>query len=101
METGEEPGRIPNPDWQTLRQNVETWIANGETDIYRRAREEVDRILILRAMQATEGNQLRVAEILGLSRVTLRSKLRSMGLCVEKVVTPETDRRLDKGAREP
>jgi DNA-binding NtrC family response regulator len=87
-ETDVGPSPIPDADWHSLQQNVESWIASGETDVYRRTREQVDRLLILRAMQATGGNQLRVAEILGLSRVTLRSKLRSMGLSVEKVVTP-------------
>jgi two-component system, NtrC family, nitrogen regulation response regulator GlnG len=85
---------IPDADWHSLQQRVESWIASGETDVYRRTREQVDRLLILRAMQATGGNQLRVAEILGLSRVTLRSKLRSMKLSVEKVVAPvESDGR--------
>jgi two-component system nitrogen regulation response regulator GlnG len=90
-ESDDETGPIPAPDWQALQQDVETWIANGEADVYRRTREQVDRLLILRAMQHTGGNQVRVAEILGLSRVTLRSKLRSMGLAVERVVTPLED----------
>ena len=50
------------------------------TDIYRLAREQFDRLLILRVMQFTNGNKYRAAEILGLSRATVRAKLLSMGI---------------------
>jgi len=88
-----EAGAIPDPDWQSLPQNVEAWIAGGQTDVYRRAREQLDRLVILRVIQQAEGNRNRAAEILGLSRVTLRAKLRSMNLSVEKVVAPCRDDR--------
>jgi two-component system, NtrC family, nitrogen regulation response regulator GlnG len=84
-----EPSLLPSPDWQTLPQNVETWIAGGQSDVYRRAREQFDRLVILRAMQQADGNQNQAAEILGISRVTLRAKLRSMDLSVGKVVVPQ------------
>jgi DNA-binding NtrC family response regulator len=84
-------GLIPNPDWQSLPELVETWIAHGEPDVYRRAREHLDRLVVLRAMQQAGGNRNRAAEILGLSRVTLRAKLRSLNLSVEKVVAPRRD----------
>ena len=57
--------------------------------------EQFERLLVLRAMHLAEGKQKRAAEILGVSRVTLRAKLRSMGLLAEKVTTsqePEPDR---------
>ena len=46
--------------------------------VYRRAREQFDRLVILGAMQQVAGNRNQAAKILGLSQVTLRSKLRSM-----------------------
>jgi DNA-binding NtrC family response regulator len=39
-------------------------------------------------MRFSNGQQNRAAEILGLSRVTLRAKLRNMQLAVEKVLAP-------------
>jgi DNA-binding NtrC family response regulator len=42
-------------------------------------------------MQQASGNQNRAAEILGLSRATLRAKLRGMNLAVEKVVAARQD----------
>jgi two-component system nitrogen regulation response regulator GlnG len=74
-------------DWKALPKLVENWIANSEPNLYRRALEHLDRLLISRAMQQANGNQARAAEILGLSRVTLRAKLRAMKLSVEKVLT--------------
>jgi two-component system nitrogen regulation response regulator GlnG len=65
-------------DWQILPQFVEKAISGNETDVYRRARDQFDRLLIIRAVQHTGGNQNRAAEILGLSRVTLRARLRAM-----------------------
>ena len=65
-------------DWRVLSHFVEAAVGGEETDIYRRARDYFDRLLISLAMQQTSGNQHRAAEILGLSRVTLRAKLRTM-----------------------
>ncbi|HVX10435.1 MAG TPA: sigma-54 dependent transcriptional regulator [Pirellulales bacterium] len=74
-------------DWQRFPQQVETWMAAGETDLYRRALEHFDRLMVRRAMEGAGGNQARAAELLGLSRVTLRAKLRSLGMQVGKVLT--------------
>jgi len=68
-------------------QFVETLMAQGEQDVYRRALEHFDRLLIARALQESGGQQNRAAELLGLSRVTLRAKLRHMRMSVEKVLT--------------
>ncbi len=82
-----EVGAVPDVDWGMLRQFVEAAMAKGETDIYRRALERFDRLVISQAVQIAGGQQNRAAELLGLSRVTLRAKLRHMQLSVEKVLT--------------
>ncbi len=87
-ETETASGTLPAVDWEILSKSVETAIAAGETDVYRRAREHFDRLLVSRAMQQANGNQNRAAEILGLSRVTLRARLRAMQLAVEKTLAP-------------
>ena len=81
-----EPLEAVDVDMQALQDFVDSTFKAGETDIYRRARDYFDRILILRAMQQAGGNQHRAAEILGLSRVTLRARLRALNLAVEQVV---------------
>jgi two-component system nitrogen regulation response regulator GlnG len=84
------PGTIiGEEDWQMLPRLVESWITQGESDVYRRALEHFDRLLVSRALQQSSGNQARASEILGLSRVTLRAKLRASGLAVSKQVTSQ------------
>lgn len=85
-----DPGLLSDIDWQSLPQFVETAIASGEHDIYRLAREQFDRLLICRVMCQVNGNQQRAAETLGMSRVTLRAKLRAMQLTVAKTLTPSS-----------
>jgi DNA-binding NtrC family response regulator len=78
-----ETGPLPEVHWNSLPGFVENAITSGKNDLYRRVIEQVDRILIALAMRQAGGKQNRAAEILGLSRVTLRSKLRHMGVSEE------------------
>jgi two-component system nitrogen regulation response regulator GlnG len=48
--------------------------------LYARILEELERPLITRTLQATRGNQLRAADILGLNRNTLRKKIRELDI---------------------
>jgi DNA-binding protein Fis len=65
--------------------------ALGEGDLYRRALEQFDRVIVSHVMDQAGGNLTKAAERLGLSRVTLRSKLRAMRQGVQKVVTPPAE----------
>jgi two-component system, NtrC family, nitrogen regulation response regulator GlnG len=80
---------LPDSDWQGLPQSIKTWIAGGEGDVYRRARELFDRLIIQEAMQHVGGNRSQAGGILGLSHVTLRAKLRSMESPREEVKPQE------------
>jgi two-component system nitrogen regulation response regulator GlnG len=71
-------------DWSALQGLVANWIDHGETNIYRRALAHFDRLLVYHALQQSGGNQARASEILGISRVTLRAKLRATGLVIAK-----------------
>ncbi len=88
---------VPDVDQTALAEFVHTAIARGETDLYRRALEHFDRLLIFSALRYTNGQQNRAAEILGLSRATVRAKLRNLQLSVEKVVTPRPESKEDQG----
>jgi DNA-binding NtrC family response regulator len=83
----------PTPDmaWEALPEFVEAAVARGETGVYRQALEQFDRLVISHIMRHAGGQQNRAAEILGLSRVTLRTKLRHMQMSVEKVLTARED----------
>ncbi|MBI3439456.1 MAG: nitrogen regulation protein NR(I), partial [Proteobacteria bacterium] len=48
--------------------------------LYDRLLAEVERPLIAHALQATRGNQIRAAAVLGINRNTLRKKIQALGI---------------------
>ena len=50
--------------------------------LYQRVLTEVEHPLILAALTATRGNQIKAAELLGVNRNTLRKKIRELGVSV-------------------
>lgn len=64
--------------WDELAQHVENWLKTDERGLYRKALRYFDRILVTGALKRTHGNQAVAAELLGLSRPTLRGKIRVM-----------------------
>jgi two-component system nitrogen regulation response regulator GlnG len=58
----------------------------GETNLYEKVIAVVERALFTRALAHTKGHQAQASTLLGLNRTTLRYKLRSLGLAVDKTV---------------
>lgn len=48
--------------------------------LYDRVLEQLERPLILHTLRATQGNQIKAAEVLGINRNTLRKKMRLLGI---------------------
>jgi two-component system nitrogen regulation response regulator GlnG len=65
-------------------------LRSGQTDIYRKASLEADRVIVELVLRHARGNQVQASELLGISRTTLRAKLRALGMTLEKQLTPET-----------
>ena len=55
-------------------------LAGVDGDVYRRLSLLADRVILEEVMRHFRGNQARAAERLGISRVTLRSRLRQLGM---------------------
>lgn len=81
----------PEPEADGLGHSVERQLrtyfsAHGEAlpapGLFDRVLREVEKPLILLTLEATRGNQIRAAEILGLNRNTLRKKIRELNIPV-------------------
>jgi two-component system nitrogen regulation response regulator GlnG len=75
-----------------LLSQIEKLLQEGETRLYDRAVEALDRHLLLRVLRATHGHQTQAAERLGMSRGTLRQKLKHLGFAIDKVLSDDAER---------
>jgi DNA-binding NtrC family response regulator len=73
-----QPGKEPGAETFVVRQRV----ASDVRDLYAETHRHVDRLLLSRVLEYTEGNVLQAARLLGIARQTLRLKLRNLGLSV-------------------
>ena len=61
-----------------------------QSEIYDKLTSAVDRVVIETVLRHAKGNQVVASELLGISRTTLRAKLRSLGLAIEKQLLPDS-----------
>ena len=87
------PPPTPAPEATTLDVGLLTsnLLRAGETDIYRRVALAVDRVVMETVLRHAKGNQVQASELLGISRTTLRAKLRALRMSVEKSLLPEAN----------
>jgi two-component system nitrogen regulation response regulator GlnG len=60
--------------------------------VYRKASLEADRVILETVLRHVKGSQVQASELLGISRTTLRAKLRALGMALEKQLLPEAGR---------
>ena len=68
---------------------TEALLRAGELDVYQRVCLEVDRVVLTAVLRHVKGNQVKASMLLGISRTTLRAKLRALNLDSEKPFPPE------------
>lgn len=83
-----------NGPQQSLKENVtadsglhafiESRMLEESHDIYAEVISKVERQLLEQVLTQTQGHQARAAEMLGISRVTLRSKIRTLGIDLDQ-----------------
>ena len=61
-------------------------IAAGSENLYAEALERMEREVIVRVLKHTEGNQLQAARVLGITRGSLRNKVRALGISIARSV---------------
>ena len=77
----------PEPLSRAVERHIRTFLtayrdSDGASDIYEQVLAEVERPLIQMTLQATRGNQIKAALMLGLNRNTLRKKIRDLDIPV-------------------
>jgi DNA-binding NtrC family response regulator len=68
---------------------IEEELRAGTSDLYAKALRRMERALLAQVLRHTDGNQLQAAKILGITRGSLRSKLRELGISIERTVSGE------------
>jgi DNA-binding NtrC family response regulator len=76
----------PALDWERF---IADRLAAGSKDLYAECLAVMEEQLLTRVLTRTGGNQLRAAELLGITRGSLRHKLRALGLTVERSVSKD------------
>jgi transcriptional regulator with GAF, ATPase, and Fis domain len=79
---------VPFPDWEGF---LNTRLQAGSTELYAEALAVMERQLLTRVLRHTGGNQLQAAQILGITRNSLRHKLRALGITIARSVCAADD----------
>jgi two-component system nitrogen regulation response regulator GlnG len=74
----------PSEDWAGFKEFIRQRLESGSSELDAEAQLQVDRVLLPVVLEFTDANQFRAAKILGLSRQTLRQRLRNIGRSVTK-----------------
>ncbi|QDU18340.1 sigma-54-dependent transcriptional regulator [Urbifossiella limnaea] len=75
-------------DWDAF---VADRIAAGSEELYAEAVERMEREVLVRVLRHTGGNQLQAAKILGITRGSLRTKIRALGITINREVWSDDD----------
>src|SRR5205085_452398 len=82
---GEVPksGKDSAPDPESF---IRDRLQAGSQDLYAESLAAMERHLIMAVLRHTKGNQLQAAKILGITRGSLRTKVRTLGIAIERQV---------------
>ena len=79
----------PVKQLDSVNEFVQGRIDEGSNEIYAETLEMMERKLITKILGETSGNQSQAAELLGITRGSLRNKIRSLGIVIEQVVSAD------------
>jgi two-component system nitrogen regulation response regulator GlnG len=93
--TLKEGEKLPEPTATTgdssLERLIEERLKADSSELYAEALTLMERQLLTRVLRHTGGNLLRAAKILGITRGSLRNKVRTLGITIERSVWSEDD----------
>jgi two-component system nitrogen regulation response regulator GlnG len=83
--------RTPSAETLDVVEMTKRLLSAGEPEIYRLICKEVDRVVLDTVLQHVKGNQVQASELLGISRTTLRAKIRELGIAIERPANLEEE----------
>jgi two-component system nitrogen regulation response regulator GlnG len=93
LRAGPAASGLPAPAREALAASLaaftEGLLRAGELDIYRRVCLEMDRVVMGAVLGHVNGNQVKASEMLGISRTTLRAKLRALKMGLVRHALPD------------
>jgi two-component system nitrogen regulation response regulator GlnG len=90
IQTGTPP-KLNGPvsaDWE---RNLQERIQAGSQDLYAEMLTLMERQLLTTVLRHTQGNQLQAAKILGITRGSLRTKIRALGITIGRAVSSDDE----------
>ncbi len=83
-----------------LQALIEDRLRSGSRNLYAEASEAMERVLLTAVLKSTQGNQSKAADILGITRGSLRNKIRSLGIHIDRTIHVQEDPHEDAIASE-
>ncbi len=82
------PDMDETPGWDAY---IDARIAAGSEDLYAECLNRMEQKLITRVLQQTGGNQVQAARILGITRGSLRTKIRALQITIGRSISTEDE----------
>lgn len=73
-------------DWEKF---IQDRINAGSVDLHAEAIQRLELELLTRVLKHTDGNQLKAAQILGITRGSLRTKIRTLGITIKRSIASD------------
>jgi two-component system nitrogen regulation response regulator GlnG len=83
------PGPEPAPAEASLEQFIDEQIQAGTENLHEESVRRLERLLLTRVLQRTGGNQVQAAKMLGITRGSLRTKIRDLGIRIDRSITSD------------
>jgi two-component system nitrogen regulation response regulator GlnG len=86
QQAGAAPGPGAAPADADLAGFIDERLRAGSEDLYAEALRRLEGLLLTRVLRHTAGNQLQAAKVLGITRGSLRTKVRELGIRIDRTV---------------
>lgn len=80
---------------------IQQKLQSGETNVYDSLIEHVGRELITQVLEFTQGNQVEASNILGITRTTLRTKIKKLGIQIKRSIATRAEVDSSETAEDP